>query len=44
MVKHNINENEQYITRSTGDEFMDKKTQKYAFVFNQNVRAQNRQT
>lgn len=43
IVKHNINENDQYITYSTGDEIFDRRTQKYAFVFDHKIRAQNRQ-
>jgi hypothetical protein len=43
IVKHNINENEQYITKTTGDELFDKRTQKFAFVYNHKTRADNRQ-
>lgn len=42
IVKHNINENEQYITKTTGDELFDKRTQKFAFVFDHKTRADNR--
>lgn len=43
IVRCNVNSNQQYITKSTGDEVIDCVTQKYAFVFEQSQRAQNRQ-
>ena len=42
VVRTNVNQNQEYITKSTGDEVIDPVTQKYAFVFEKSLRASNR--